>query len=440
MSERIELRGTRTLWGRQGENAAAVLCVSVQELMEEWPDGGPAAAFKREDETAYAHELVYDEDAGEVQVTLTSVDTAVPGVARLELSWIDDGMIKKTRIYEGEIKESINDLGEMPDPEYDGLIEQLGDAAARAEAARTQARAAKVAAELAAGEAETFKDAAETAKEDAEAAKRSARDAEEFAISAANEANAARQQAVLAKNGAVNAADEAEAAKTAAASSAAAAEQSKQQAQEIADSIPDVREDIEALQTGKQDKLTAGRNITIQGNVISAASGGDVTAAAIRSALGYTPADDEDVTQVKDDYLAQQRSIDALDMNKLTSPSTGLAVGKYFKIAAIDEDGRAVLEAVDFPKADGNGNYGTVAIRSTDPENGIRIGGNGSLALNPASTKRLDTKTGNLAITPQNLDYAIRAGLLSNSQITDADKPQICQTIGAERDTDWELI
>lgn len=36
---------------------------------------------------------------------------------------------------------------------------------------------------------------------------------------------------------------------------------------------------------------------------------------------------------------------------KLTEPSTGLAVGKYFRIAAIDESGHAVLEAVDLPIA-----------------------------------------------------------------------------------------
>ena len=41
---------------------------------------------------------------------------------------------------------------------------------------------------------------------------------------------------------------------------------------------------------------------------------------------------------------------DALAL-KLTEPSTGLAVGKYFRIAAIDESGHAVLEAVDLPIA-----------------------------------------------------------------------------------------
>lgn len=47
--------------------------------------------------------------------------------------------------------------------------------------------------------------------------------------------------------------------------------------------------------------------------------------------------EEEDINQIKEN----------LD-NKLTEPSN-MAVGKYFKIAAIDENGHAVLEAVDVP-------------------------------------------------------------------------------------------
>lgn len=57
-----------------------------------------------------------------------------------------------------------------------------------------------------------------------------------------------------------------------------------------------------------------------------------VTTESIKSALGYTPADDAALS------------------SKLTEPSS-LAVGKYFRIAAIDEAGHAVLEAVDLPSA-----------------------------------------------------------------------------------------
>ncbi|MGN1368447.1 MAG: collagen-like protein [Aristaeellaceae bacterium] len=56
-----------------------------------------------------------------------------------------------------------------------------------------------------------------------------------------------------------------------------------------------------------------------------------VTEESIEKALGYKPADEADMP------------------SKLTEPATGLAVGKYFRIAALDENGHAVLEAVDAP-------------------------------------------------------------------------------------------
>lgn len=58
----------------------------------------------------------------------------------------------------------------------------------------------------------------------------------------------------------------------------------------------------------------------------------EVTAGSIRAALGYEPADA------------------AVVDTKLTEPAEGLAVGKYFRVATIDESGHAVLEAVDAPK------------------------------------------------------------------------------------------
>ena len=99
-------------------------------------------------------------------------------------------------------------------------------------------------------------------------------------------------------------------------------------------------------------------------------------------------------------------------------------------MAAVDESGNPVLEAVDLPVATTQGNYGLVRVLQTDHNTGIRLtdpyGGGVSLALNAATNSRIDSKTGNLAITPTNLDRAVRAGLISNSQITDADKPAIC--------------
>lgn len=42
--------------------------------------------------------------------------------------------------------------------------------------------------------------------------------------------------------------------------------------------------------------------------------------------------------------------VEAALPGKLTEPAEGLAMGKYFRVAALDENGHAVLEAVDAPK------------------------------------------------------------------------------------------
>lgn len=58
---------------------------------------------------------------------------------------------------------------------------------------------------------------------------------------------------------------------------------------------------------------------------------------------------------------------------------------------------------------------------------------NGDLAINAATDNQIDAKSNNLRpLTSLNINRSVRAGLISNSQITDADKTDICRTIGAE--------
>lgn len=61
-----------------------------------------------------------------------------------------------------------------------------------------------------------------------------------------------------------------------------------------------------------------------------------VTAESIESALGYTPADSNEVGQIKEDLSA-----------KLDKPSTAPAVGKILKVTAVNEDGTFTCEWAD---------------------------------------------------------------------------------------------
>ena len=103
--------------------------------------------------------------------------------------------------------------------------------------------------------------------------------------------------------------------------------------------------------------------------------------------------------------------------SKLTEPSTGLAVGKYFRIAAIDESGHAVLEAVDAAQvgvqdvkvagesvvADGVANVKLYANSFGTNDTGIY--------LRNANNAQIKARSYNVAVTTQVIDYAVKAAM-----------------------------
>lgn len=73
---------------------------------------------------------------------------------------------------------------------------------------------------------------------------------------------------------------------------------------------------------------------------------------------------------------------------------------------------------------------------------GIYVSSNsGQLSVTRAADAAIDAKReGYQPIVPLTIDRAVRAGLLSNAQITDDDKPAICRTIGAAYDGGFEEV
>lgn len=136
-----------------------------------------------------------------------------------------------------------------------------------------------------------------------------------------------------------------------------------------------------------------------------------VTAGSIRAALGYEPAD--------------AAAVDT----KLTEPAEGLAVGRYFRVAALDENGHAVLEAVDAKTvgvqdvqvagasvvADGvakvpiaaPGKYGVTTSGA-----GIGVSSTGALYLQAAIEEQITSRSSIYnAISAKHLDYAVKAAM-----------------------------
>lgn len=146
---------------------------------------------------------------------------------------------------------------------------------------------------------------------------------------------------------------------------------------------------------------------------------------------------------------------DALAL-KLTEPSTGLAVGKYFRIAAIDESGHAVLEAVDLPSApvkdvqvagtsivaDGVANVpiadlqGSYGVIRGNADYGYFID-NGAFACGNYTAEQLSSKRANSFIGKGSL-YSLLSTPSKMPALTEAEQAAARERIGLPGE--WELI
>lgn len=147
------------MWGRTGENGAAVLYLDVSEWLSERPEAQVQAAFERADGLCYPVECRVAD--GYAAVTLGAAETECAGEARIEYRLMKEGLVQKSHAYRGWIEEALT--GEDAEPENPGkafvdrVFEQADSAnaaAQRAEAAADRANAAEQRAEAAADRAE----------------------------------------------------------------------------------------------------------------------------------------------------------------------------------------------------------------------------------------------------------------------------------------------
>lgn len=147
------------MWGRTGENGAAVLYLDVSEWLSERPAAQVQAAFERADGLCYPVECRVAD--GFAAVTLGAAETECAGEARIEYRLMEEGVVQKSHAYRGWIEAALT--GEDAEPENPGkafvdrVFEQADSAnaaAQRAEAAAERADAAEQRAEAAADRAE----------------------------------------------------------------------------------------------------------------------------------------------------------------------------------------------------------------------------------------------------------------------------------------------
>ena len=148
----IQLPSSRILeWGKQGENKATRLSIDVSEFIER-SEGTIAASCCRPDGKKYPHDCTINDTT--VEIELSSYDTQVCGILTIVVSWMCGERIVKSETYCGEISRSISTSGEKPTPPFDGLIEQVCNAAIKTKESADSAEAAAQRAETAAERAE----------------------------------------------------------------------------------------------------------------------------------------------------------------------------------------------------------------------------------------------------------------------------------------------
>lgn len=390
----IQLPSSRILeWGKQGENKATRLSVDVSEFIK-LSEGTIAVSCCRPDGKKYPHDCTINDTT--VEIELSSYDTQVCGILTIVVSWMCGERIVKSEIYCGEISRSISTSGEKPTPPFDGLIEQVCNAAIKAKESADRAEAAE---DLAAETASAAREAAV----DARASKQACGEILESVQSTVAEVGAVQVQAV------------------------------KDKGAEVMDSVAAVgAEQVSAVQAVSDNSKTAIERKTDE-------------------QLARIP----EVTELTED-------VSSLKSEKLTEPAAGLAVGKYFRVAAIDENGHAVLEAVDAKTvgvqdvqvagasvvADGVANvpianeFEKTGVVRLSPSGGVKWSTDiGALAIDFATQREInDRASNNKPLIPYYLDYTVKAAMCDGKGAawTSAEQKAARERMGVDKA--YELI
>lgn len=184
--------------------------------------------------------------------------------------------------------------------------------------------------------------------------------------------------------------------------------------------------------------------------------------------LVLTLADDKEVvidaTLTKEGQAADAKATGGALAYKLTEPSEGLAVGRYFRIASLDESGHAVLEAVDAAQigvqdvqvagasvvTDGVANvpianeFGRTGVVKLSPLGGIKWSNTiDALSVDYASQNEISSRSSNnKPIIPYYLDYTVKAAMCDGKGAawTSAEQAAARERMCVENGADFELL
>lgn len=128
------------MWGRTGENGAAVLYLDVSEWLIERPEAQVQAAFERADGLCYPVECRVAD--GFAAVTLGAAETECAGEARIEYRLMEEGVVQKSHAYRGWIEEALTGEDAQPESPGKAFVDSVFEHAESANAAAQRAEAA----------------------------------------------------------------------------------------------------------------------------------------------------------------------------------------------------------------------------------------------------------------------------------------------------------
>ena len=121
--------------GRRGENQARKV---VFDVLGKWREGygeGVASLIVQRNGDAQPYPVTVTEEDGALVWRVSSVDTAVAGEGAAELRYTVGDTIVKSQIYKTRVRETLEDSGETPPPDYQSWVDEVLQAAADAETA-----------------------------------------------------------------------------------------------------------------------------------------------------------------------------------------------------------------------------------------------------------------------------------------------------------------
>ncbi len=125
--------GRAEIWSNGAENCAVHLTYDLGSYLRIWPDAVPTVAYERADGEKYPH--AWERDGNTLHIPILTADTATAGICRCMITMhLGDGRAN-TVVFTGRVSQGIDSLGEEPPDPLKGVIEQINEAVARAEAA-----------------------------------------------------------------------------------------------------------------------------------------------------------------------------------------------------------------------------------------------------------------------------------------------------------------